>query len=65
MSMGGLILISGEVGISVDELQGYMDAPNKTYRDYKSQESIYFIGSRVMRLFAVWNWAERGDAGSR
>ncbi|MFC1735906.1 N-acetyl sugar amidotransferase [Candidatus Hydrogenedentota bacterium] len=48
--------IATKLGISVEELQGYMDAPNKTYRDYKSQESIYLIGAKVMRLLGL----ERG-----
>ena len=42
--------IATKLGISVDELQGYMDAPNKTYKDYKSQEGIYNIGAKVMRI---------------
>ena len=42
--------IATKLGISVDELQGYMDAPNKTYKDYKSQEGIYNIGAKVMRM---------------
>ena len=27
-------------GISFEKLQGYMDDPNKSYRDYKSQQYI-------------------------
>lgn len=42
--------IATKLGISVDELKGYMDAPNKTYKDYKSQERIYNLGAKVMRL---------------
>ncbi|WP_109436452.1 MULTISPECIES: N-acetyl sugar amidotransferase [Aquimarina] len=48
--------IANKLGISIEELQGYMDAPNKTYKDYKSQESIYNIGAKVMRLIGL----ERG-----
>ena len=48
--------VATKLGISVDELQGYMDAPNKSYKDYKSQESIYLLGARVMRLLGL----ERG-----
>ena len=29
--------VATKLGISVAELQGYMDAPKKTYRDYRSQ----------------------------
>ena len=48
--------VATKLGISVDELQGYMDAPNKSYQDYKSQESIYLLGARAMRLLGL----ERG-----
>lgn len=48
--------VATKLGISVDELQGYLDAPNKSYRDYKSQESIYMLGARVMKAFGM----ERG-----
>lgn len=48
--------VATKLGISVEELQSYMDAPNKTYKDYKSQESIYNIGAKVMRLVGL----ERG-----
>ncbi|MFA7272769.1 MAG: N-acetyl sugar amidotransferase [Crocinitomicaceae bacterium] len=42
--------IATKLGITVSELQSYMDAPNKTYKDYKSQENIYNIGAKVMRM---------------
>lgn len=45
--------VATKLGISVEELQGYFDAPNKTYKDYKSQESIYVIGAKVMRLLGL------------
>ncbi|MBN2294575.1 MAG: N-acetyl sugar amidotransferase [Pirellulales bacterium] len=48
--------VATKLGISVEELQGYMDAPNKTYKDYKSQESIYWLGSKAMRFLGL----ERG-----
>ena len=48
--------IATKLGISVRELKSYMDAPNKTYKDYKSQENIYNIGARVMRMLGL----ERG-----
>ena len=38
-----------------------MDAPNKTYKDYKSQENIYNIGAKVMRLVGL----ERGGKDDR
>jgi len=45
--------IATKLGISVDELQGYMDAPNKSYKDYKSQEWLYRVGARVMKGFGL------------
>lgn len=45
--------VATKLGISVDELQSYMDAPNKTYRDYKSQAQIYALGSRAMKFLGL------------
>lgn len=42
--------IATKLGISVEELQSYFDAPNKTYKDYKSQEGIYNVGASIMRM---------------
>ncbi len=41
--------VAGKLNISVDELQGYLDAPNRTYRDYKNRAWMYSIGSWIMR----------------
>lgn len=45
--------VSTKLGISVAELQSYMDAPNRTYRDYKSQSSTFSIGAAVMKLLGL------------
>lgn len=45
--------VATKLGISVDELDGYMRAPNRTYRDYRNQEWIYEIGARVMKLLGM------------
>ena len=45
--------IATKLGISVEELQSYMDAPNKTYNDYKSQEQIYTLGAKVMKAVGL------------
>ncbi len=45
--------VASKLRISTDELQTYFDAPNKTYRDYKSQYSIYKFGSRAMQLLGL------------
>ena len=51
--------IATKLGISVKELQSYMDAPNKSYKDYKSQESIYNFGAKVMRFFGLEKGGKR------
>jgi N-acetyl sugar amidotransferase len=45
--------VATKLGISVEELQSYLNAPNKTYKDYKSQESIYAIGAKMMKLLGL------------
>lgn len=45
--------VATKLGISVEELQSYMDAPKRTYKDFRSQESIYAVGARAMRLFGL------------
>lgn len=45
--------VATKLGISVKELQTYFNMPKKTYRDYKSQESIYSVGAKIMRLFGL------------
>jgi hypothetical protein len=45
--------VATKLGISVADLHHHMDAPNRTYRDYESQESLYAIGAGVMRLFGM------------
>jgi len=51
--------IANKLGISVEELQSYMDAPNKTYRDYKSQEQVYNVGAKVMRALGLEKGGKR------
>lgn len=48
--------VAAKLNITVGELQGYFDAPNRSFQDYRSQKSIYTIGAAVMRLFGL----ERG-----
>jgi N-acetyl sugar amidotransferase len=51
--------IATKLDITVAELQGYMDAPNKTYRDYKNQQSIYEVGAKVMRMIGLEKGGKR------
>ena len=48
--------IARKLGITVAELQTYMDGPNRSYRDYKSQHYTYLVGAWIMRLLGM----ERG-----
>jgi N-acetyl sugar amidotransferase len=45
--------VANKLEISIEELQSYFDAPNKTYRDYKSQYSIYMLGAKVMKALGL------------
>lgn len=45
--------VANKLGISVDELNRYMELPKKTYRDYKNQRQIYDFGARVMHALGL------------
>lgn len=45
--------IANKLDISQSELQSYFDQPNKTYRDYKNQESMFEFGAKVLRWLGV------------
>jgi len=45
--------VANKLGITTAELQGYLEAPNKTYRDYRSQEMFYSVGARAMRALGL------------
>lgn len=45
--------VATKLGITTGELQSYMDAPNKTYRDYRSQENLYSAGAKVMKSLGL------------
>jgi hypothetical protein len=37
----------------VDELRGYLNGPNKSFRDYKSAMPLIHLGTQVMRALGV------------
>jgi len=45
--------VATKIGITSEELRGYLEQPNRTYRDFKSQENVYKIGARVMRMLGM------------
>ena len=51
--------VAAKLDISVDELKSHMDAPNKTYRDYKSLQQIYDCGAKVMRYLGLEKGGKR------
>ncbi len=51
--------IANKLGITVDELQGYFDAPNKTYKSYKNQQSLYDVGAKVLRAIGLEKGGKR------
>lgn len=51
--------IATKLGISVADLQSYMDAPNKTYKDYKNQEKMFKVGTKVMSWLGLENSPKR------
>ena len=51
--------IATKLGITVEELQSYMDQPNRSNKEFKSQESVYSIGAKVMRLVGLEKGGKR------
>ena len=45
--------VAKKLGISNEELQSYMDAPNKTHKDYKNREWMFNWGSRALKMLGV------------
>ncbi|MBT5268557.1 MAG: N-acetyl sugar amidotransferase [Candidatus Marinimicrobia bacterium] len=45
--------VATKLGITIDELQSYMDLPKKTYKDYKSQQLIYDLGAKVLKSLGL------------
>ena len=45
--------VATKLGISIKELQSYMDAPNKTYKNYKSQSGIFAVGAKAMKALRL------------
>ncbi|MBD5781454.1 N-acetyl sugar amidotransferase [Pelagicoccus sp. NFK12] len=45
--------VANKLDITVEELKSYLHIPKKTYRDYKSQQSIYKLGAKAMKLLGL------------
>jgi len=51
--------VANKLDMSVAELQACLDGENKTYKDYKNQESIYNVGAKVMRKLGLVRGGKR------
>ncbi|MCB9211128.1 MAG: N-acetyl sugar amidotransferase [Ignavibacteriales bacterium] len=45
--------IATKLRITEEELKGYFDAPNKSYKDYKNQESLFNFGAKILKAIGV------------
>ena len=51
--------VSNKLGITTEELWSYFHAPKKTFKEYKSQESIYNIGASILKFFGIEKGGKR------
>ena len=42
--------VASKLDMSVNELQECFDLPNKSYKDYKNQETLYRVGAKVLKM---------------
>jgi len=45
--------VATKLGLSVAELQAYFEQPNKTYKDYNNQESLFDFGAKILRWIGI------------
>lgn len=45
--------VAKKLNVSVDELKGLLDGPNKSYNDYKSKMWLLNLGTQIYRLFGA------------
>ena len=51
--------VAKKLGITTEELQSYMDAPNKSYRDYKNQKGVFDLGMKIMIALGLYRNIDR------
>ena len=51
--------VANKLDMTVEELRECFNAPNKTYKDFKNQESIYNVGALVMRKLGLVRGGKR------
>jgi N-acetyl sugar amidotransferase len=45
--------IATKLNITEDDLRSYMNATNKTYKDYKNQESMFILGAKILKAIGA------------
>ena len=45
--------IATKLRITEEELRSYMTAPNKTYKDYNNQESMFILGAKILKAIGA------------
>ncbi len=45
--------IATKLGITTEDLKGYLNAPNKTHADYRNREAFFVSGARVMKKLGL------------
>ncbi len=51
--------VATKLGITIDELNSYLNMEKRTYEDFKSQQSIYNFGAKVLRLLKIEKGGKR------
>ena len=51
--------VANKLNINIDELESYMDLSKKTYKDYKSQELIYHLGAKFLKIIGIEKGGKR------
>ena len=45
--------VANKLAISAAELESYLEAPKRSYQDYKSQKWMYDLGAKAMKLMRM------------
>jgi hypothetical protein len=45
--------IAAKLNITEAELRSYMEAPNRSYRDYRNRESMFVLGAKILKAIGV------------
>ena len=45
--------IATKLNVAEEELRSYINAPNKTYKDYNNRESMFMFGAIVLKTFGI------------